>query len=665
MLLIGVIVEDGGHLILDKVHQITNCSNSGVLAQEGSTIDIKNSIFANNYHGLRVLGNANITNLALNEFTSNRNGVSVRNATSIINLQHPELNFASSNVVGLSVNASNATIGNFLLEDNRTGIYLRNTEILEIQNNTIRGSSSALRGDFCKFDFIDNTIEDCSIGVNVNASSNYSIYNNIIDASSYGALINWATGEIDNNIIGQNSTPGRGLYLIANDCIVQDNIITAEHTGILVDGIFHSTIEYNDLSDARYGIHANGGTTDTEIRYNLIEAQENGIAYTNSGSNSSICNEIEAENAIWIGPNSDQHDIITNALDGDENDILINSELGIQEHNGNVFLGENITAFGLSNSAIQNSVFKVDESDQDLIPDNPNPTELVELETFIGTPKNCDGIAGSRMMQRFLNPEIICAYLQRIERYRTTNPNYYWNRMHHLMRYYLLRISVERWPECITAALNNESMCGLKTIVESEVRLKKLVLEKNTSIALRAKFENLRIEQTNNMNQLECASEISNLWKEVYILMLKRTSGENLTDQDKSILENAATKCASEYGDAVHWARSLLSRTNYIDFQAYDNCTMVSESRSNEVNLINQLVINVSPNPSVDVLNIKSTFGNIKYKVYSNYGNLVSQGQSDSSQFTIDIQDISTGSYILEVMTQNGQKVIEQFIKVK
>jgi hypothetical protein len=40
------------------------------------------------------------------------------------------------------------------------------------------------------------------------------------------------------------------------------------------------------------------------------------------------------------------------------------------------------------------------------------------------------------------------------------------------------------------------------------------------------------------------------------------------------------------------------------------------------------------------------------------------KGQSKGLSFSVDISDINTGSYILELMSPNGKMFVEQIIKV-
>ncbi len=659
----GITVESGGTLILDKV-TISSCSESGIKALGGSNIILKDCNLEFNEIGLLIDGNVNVQNLEFNNINNNSKGIKINNTLSLINLNHININTLESNIVGLEVNLGNSTIGNIDFINNSTGIYLRQTEVLEIQNCFISGSVSAVRGDFCKFDFLDNTIINCNVGFDISASNDYSIFNNDIDASQLATRIYWSKGEIDNNRIGQYEIMQRGLHQIFTNDEIQDNTISTNHTNILANSIFNSSIDHNNLLGADYGYFAVGGTSEAFVEYNIIVANTSGVLYNSAGTNNTGCNEIDAEEAIWVRDNSDLQDLITNQLDGSENDVLIYSVLGVQEHNGNEFLGENVTAIGLNFNEIKNSSFIVDQNDQSLIPDNPNPPELVDPEPFIGTPKNCDGLTGSRMKQRFLDPIIMCAYLQKIEGFKISNPQYYWNRMYHLMRYYLLEIPLAQWPNCINFAWSNEDMCGLKVIVENEVEIKNLLIGSQSATNLKSSFDSIKSNQTVELSGLECVLDITSIWKDVYLLMLKRINGEDLSLQDQNVLESAATKCSAEYGDAVHWARSLLSEYNSNDYYVNDNCTLSVQQNSRTDRKLEKLSFRVSPNPVLDVLHVNSNIEDIRYTLYDTNGKTIMKGQLKSLSFDIDMHEVFSGSYILEIVSPDGQKAIEKIIKI-
>ena len=169
--------------------------------------------------------------------------------------------------------------------------------------------------------------------------------------------------------------------------------------------------------------------------------------------------------------------------------------------------------------------------------------------------------------------------------------------MYHLMRYYILNIPTANWPACITLAWNNEVTCGIKQLVTSEIELKNKL---NNSTQFETEVQQLITNQTSSLSSLECVANISSYWKDVYLLLLKRISGQELNEQDILALDNIAKKCAYEFGDAVHWARGLLSGYNAVNYQPYDNCSLNTQQRSRK-SIKSFDDYEVYPNPSTGI----------------------------------------------------------------
>ena len=64
----------------------------------------------------------------------------------------------------------------------------------------------------------------------------------------------------------------------------------------------------------------------------------------------------------------------------------------------------------------------------------------------------------------------------------------------------------------------------------------------------------------------------------------------------------------------------------------------------------------IFPNPTEDVINIKtSSFGNVRYTLYDAEGNLVIQDGLFAEQTPIQVNHLAPGSYVLELIFQDGK----------
>ncbi len=70
----------------------------------------------------------------------------------------------------------------------------------------------------------------------------------------------------------------------------------------------------------------------------------------------------------------------------------------------------------------------------------------------------------------------------------------------------------------------------------------------------------------------------------------------------------------------------------------------------------------IYPNPVKDVLNIRSKeSGELTFRIINSAGQMISSGKSASHQ--INVNQLSTGNYIIELTDKNGDKSVQKFIK--
>lgn len=108
---------------------------------------------------------------------------------------------------------------------------------------------------------------------------------------------------------------------------------------------------------------------------------------------------------------------------------------------------------------------------------------------------------------------------------------------------------------------------------------------------------------------------------------------------------NPATSCETfAYGQVEDYSVNILSGS-------------LSTSASNLVKSIS-----IYPNPVKDIINIQSkTAGELDYKITDIAGRMISKGKSADKK--INIQNLKTGNYILELTDKSGQKTTEKIIK--
>ncbi len=79
---------------------------------------------------------------------------------------------------------------------------------------------------------------------------------------------------------------------------------------------------------------------------------------------------------------------------------------------------------------------------------------------------------------------------------------------------------------------------------------------------------------------------------------------------------------------------------------------------------LNKASIKIYPNPSTGIYNFSSDdFTNLKYKIYSVNGALLSEGKASSNNFKINLNDQVSGMYFVHIETENSIKQVFKLIK--
>lgn len=672
----NIVVENGGTLIIDDV-VLKDASQSGLLLEDNSNSTIENVTIEDCKIGLIVEGDPNTISLKNNTFQNNSTGVRVEDSSNQVDLTTTQgnENYYLDNDVGLYVSSGSVEVSNSVFDDNLNSVFMWSAFDVEVFNCDIGFINTAFTANFSDFSIYDNNIGGSGVTTGSRAfygiaNPQYSIRNNsVIEANDLISFMYFSYGSFDENIMGDSSNPPRGLHHIFSLDTITDNDIYSSHTNILLNGAFDGQILNNEWYDADFGFFGVGGTKSTLIDNNITDANNSGVRLDNSSGNTISCNDINSDRALWINQNSDMQVIETNDLDGNDEDIMVESMLGVQFHHANNFFGEVLKGRGLTGFEAEASVFVVDENEPDFIPNLVDPVELLDPVPFSGSQLSCSGSPGNDIGQKFLDTTFICTYLDSTNAVKTTNPNLYWNRIAHMMKFLTYKIPVAQWPSCIKNFWLNEDLCGLKEMVSKEVNLKKYL--SGELVAYQDVFEfrdslaDLVNSQRSELYTLECTDSIANIWIDTYLLLSKRLKGDTLTLPDRTVLDGIASLCAYEYGDAVHWARSLMSEYSSTDYYTNDNCNINTAQRSRD-----KIDINTSkgyaaiyPNPTSGVFVIESKIDSASKLILTDInGRKMIEEDIKGSIHEVDISSFPKGVYFISVYDSGKLVITEKLI---
>ncbi|MAV42803.1 MAG: hypothetical protein CMC32_04880, partial [Flavobacteriaceae bacterium] len=98
------------------------------------------------------------------------------------------------------------------------------------------------------------------------------------------------------------------------------------------------------------------------------------------------------------------------------------------------------------------------------------------------------------------------------------------------------------------------------------------------------------------------------------------------------------------------------------EFSSVDTSTFrVGETLG--INSILENDLNIFPNPSNGVFNIKTSLNNSTYKIYNLIGQQVKSGLIKNGANLIDLRNSIDGVYFMTIQTENGEKIGYKLIK--
>ena len=82
-----------------------------------------------------------------------------------------------------------------------------------------------------------------------------------------------------------------------------------------------------------------------------------------------------------------------------------------------------------------------------------------------------------------------------------------------------------------------------------------------------------------------------------------------------------------------------------------------------EVSSVKKLLIYPNPTKSTFTINnIENAFSNFEYKIIDLTGRFIKNGKSKFSE-QVNIESLTSGNYIIQIETENGEKFTEKLIK--
>jgi hypothetical protein len=168
--------------------------------------------------------------------------------------------------------------------------------------------------------------------------------------------------------------------------------------------------------------------------------------------------------------------------------------------------------------------------------------------------------------------------------------------------------------------------------------------------------ENIYNSIITDLQEVSCTDTIANTWKVVLDIYAESMLADSLTIDQIKDLEVAASRCADDYGDPVHWARDLLLlyNDNQTDYSVYDNCIPL---KNRSATTVQTDMVSVFPNPTTGIINIEGLSSEYltHVVVYDMAGRSVASTRLSASEGQVNLTDLQVGVYVVEVV--NGSSV--------
>ena len=686
----------------DFLENITDVSVSSTNSMS-TIVSISDNNFYSSERGIYFTGDGhNMANFNDNLFDNNGIGIHVEDTNSAINLECPSSNKNIFDNCGSGIQINNAAA--FV----RYNKFINNGIGIRMFDNIIRSSlffndigyrSAGISSVNGSFDIARNSIGlTDGKGQNgillVGDQINSEIRGNWVYAKNTGILsiLSSRVDIHDNPDINVTTSAGvnsSGIHLFMSLNNVADNQITCNNAsaGIWLSGC---TVDNPNVQIVHNGVQADDGFRTSAIRlegsslqnihYNLTEGEvTNGVLNLNSANNDYQCNELHASNTgMFISSNSMTHNIEGNEMHASL-DFDAESPVGTQFHAGNKFFGLDENSFGdsevnVSSFAAVGSKFIVDrvaldedgDGNTEYWPDLIDPSDLFDEGDSNGSTYDCDGKAGPGLT--IPTSAEFCRIFSQIKN-NNQSANARRINIYHWILFYLEKLPMSAWPECLKKYINSEDCNGLVILSKAQQDLQKLFsntpLDRNGGDRRRGISDGLdQIEI--DLDRFDCVDNLLDNNKNVLKIVIHYLRYQTLTPIMKIDLKETAALCPAEYGDAVHWARSLLRIGNGQRYDENDDLCGRNIVEGRSVKKSNEFDILIYPNPAQNKVLIKSErliqsiqLRDQTSRVLSIYDNI----HDDSAE--LDLSIYHSGIYLLIITDDTGASVTKKITLIE
>ncbi len=489
----GIIVQTGGKVDASEAYIIH--AKTGIAAEQNSMIklDIVNIIGSNNQfgQGIHLANGVNAQKLNRLKIENYNVGIDAWGGNELYEVTNCEISnvFVAVRMVENTLILSGTTIAS-----SKTGVYLWKSVGSIIDGNSIGYFNNGLRGYKSPFVSItNNTIgwpsQRGTLGINLSLSGGSAISNNPqIEATELGIKLWRSDVLIDHNeieIFGQNNQFGGGIQINnSNGTQILENYLNVSQSAFGVESVASSgtRIENNQIDQFSFFIFPRTaairsmGSMDEEIGYNTVfgVVKTTGIIAQNTTSNDYSCNLTNnTKEGIGIYFNSEMQNLKGNELNANI-DLSIRSEIGVQMHHGNQFIGGSARGFGLDDDQLAGSQFFVHSNDpnhSNLMPTDVIPSSDWFIDETNNNPFVCSGTQGPTWTPfNGGDPSEICSYFTYLKSINSEQPEQFLVKLIHLLKYAKKTYAFDL-PSCITSDSTFLSLCGVTKLVDLGIEL--------------------------------------------------------------------------------------------------------------------------------------------------------------------------------------------------
>lgn len=298
-------------LNLSGVSKTLNVTNNEVYDFQKTGIVLNGANLTSTISGNHVTGFGPTNIIAQNGIQVGAGALGTVENNTVSNIGYTNSSWAASSILMNGAAAGSSVTGNTV---NGTGydfgIYAYNTPDLQITNNTITGSQNGILAYLTDGVVINghNTIAGSrEYGIWVYESDDAEVDGNEVNNTTIDAI---NVGESDGVVISDNTVTGaqgNGIYTDASDDVtITENTVTnttlnniwvdngsnatitrnvtsgtANHTGIALRNVTGATISENSITNAGYGLYADGNTTGVKAHGNSVTNITNFLVWNN------------------------------------------------------------------------------------------------------------------------------------------------------------------------------------------------------------------------------------------------------------------------------------------------------------------------------------------------------------------------------------------------